>query len=168
MAMAGGWTLLETTLEAVLATSFKRQSVVTLTTHLDSSHRGQLTNSNVDAGSVDVHLSIVRGGETSTTIPESAHPVESPAALNEKEAVCVLAGEKNNGQAGKGPCLCTKKHMHTCVRMCVRGLGSDESERQYQAAHDSFLQGGSIGSYFIWLDVLQGRLLTFIYFKTIT
>lgn len=92
MAMAGGWTLLETTLEGVLATSYKRRSVVTLTTHPDSSHRGQLTNSHVDVGSVDVRLSIFCGGETSTIIPVSAHPGESPAALNKKEAVCVLAG----------------------------------------------------------------------------
>ena len=87
MAMAGGWTLLETTLEGVLATSQKRRSVVTLTTHPNSSHRGH-----VDVGSVDVRLSIFCGGDTSTTIPVSAHPGESPAALNKKEAVCVLTG----------------------------------------------------------------------------
>lgn len=119
MAMAGGWTLLETTLEGVLATSLKRRSVVTLTTHLDSSHRGQLTNNNVDAGSVDVHLSIVRGGETSTTIPESAHPVESPAALNKKEAVRVLTGENNNGQAEGTLFVHEEAHAHVCKDVCA-------------------------------------------------
>lgn len=80
--------------------------------------------------------------------------------------MCAHRVKTTTGKLGRDLFVHEAARAHVC-EVCVRGLGSGESERRYQAAHGSFLKGGSIGSYFIWLHVLQGRLLTFIYFKTI-
>lgn len=116
MAMAGGWTL-ETHWRVFLATSYKRRSVVTLTTH-GLSHGGQLTSSHVDVGSVDVRLQHFCGGGN-LDHPGVCASGESPAALNKKGGRVCARRVKTTGKLGRA-LFVTGKCMHACVgRVCM-------------------------------------------------
>ena len=166
MAIPGGWTLLETTLEGVLATSHKRQSVATLTTVAPQLQPEASSQTAMWMRAREVSVSALFVLVKPRQPPRCPH-IQRRAPQPWAGRPRVLTGWKPQQASWEGSCLCAKQRAHMCVRVCVRGLGSGESERRSQAAHGRFFKGGSIGSYFIWLHVLQGRLLTFIYFKTI-
>lgn len=123
MAIAVGWTLTGSHVGGHFGNTCKKLSVVTLwpcNTTLatgPSSQTATWMRTLQISVSADIRLSIVCDGEASTATSRSAHPMERPAALSQKESS--VRADRVKATTDKLSICAKEAHTHVCIDACA-------------------------------------------------